>query len=339
MQLKTPFGRTLPPVKPPTSDYQPVYKKYVDDNYTLAISRANHTGEQAISTVTGLQTQLNYARGLNEGGPDVDPNTTMSNVIVTNHANTPSPGSYWHITTTFYSGISNIANRGQIAIQYNNGISAYVRSYFGGAGGTWTNWTRIDNAGGGTLTSLLKTANTGAGGAALNSAAGSSGLQVTSDSTNAAFLSFNRSGVYAINMGLDTDNVFKLGGWSASGVVAMSCTAAGNFQAKLTVSFPAEYNAGNITGSTTINFSNGQKARATLTGNVTLTFSFPGVGSYQLILVQDATGNRTVSYAQSPKYVGSATAPAINTTASSETLLTVYWSGTSIYIGGAKVNA
>jgi len=29
-------------------------------------------------------------------------------------------------------------------------------------------------------------------------------------------MSFHRGGVYAINMGLDSDNVFRIGGWSAS---------------------------------------------------------------------------------------------------------------------------
>ena len=28
-------------------------------------------------------------------------------------------------------------------------------------------------------------------------------------------MSFHRSGVYAVNMGLDSDNVFRIGGWSA----------------------------------------------------------------------------------------------------------------------------
>lgn len=29
-------------------------------------------------------------------------------------------------------------------------------------------------------------------------------------------MSFHRGGVYAINMGLDSDNIFRIGGWSAS---------------------------------------------------------------------------------------------------------------------------
>ena len=41
-------------------------------------------------------------------------------------------------------------------------------------------------------------------------------LQAYSTSTNAAFMSFHRGGSYAINMGLDSDNVFRIGGWSAA---------------------------------------------------------------------------------------------------------------------------
>jgi hypothetical protein len=40
-------------------------------------------------------------------------------------------------------------------------------------------------------------------------------------------MSFHRPGIYAINMGLDTDNVFKIGGWSA-GIVSMSLTGGGS---------------------------------------------------------------------------------------------------------------
>ena len=41
-------------------------------------------------------------------------------------------------------------------------------------------------------------------------------LSVRSDSANAASISFHRTGAYAINMGLGTDNIFRIGGWSAS---------------------------------------------------------------------------------------------------------------------------
>jgi len=35
-------------------------------------------------------------------------------------------------------------------------------------------------------------------------------------SSGGATMSFHRAGVFAVNMGLDSDNVFRIGGWSAS---------------------------------------------------------------------------------------------------------------------------
>jgi hypothetical protein len=42
------------------------------------------------------------------------------------------------------------------------------------------------------------------------------GLVVYSTGGNGAQMSFHRSGAYAVNMGLDSDNVFRIGGWSAA---------------------------------------------------------------------------------------------------------------------------
>lgn len=41
-------------------------------------------------------------------------------------------------------------------------------------------------------------------------------LQACSSDSGPAGMSFHRAGVYAINMGLDSDNVFRIGGWSAA---------------------------------------------------------------------------------------------------------------------------
>jgi hypothetical protein len=41
-------------------------------------------------------------------------------------------------------------------------------------------------------------------------------LQAYSADNGPAFMSFHRGGQYAVNMGLDPDNVFRIGGWSAS---------------------------------------------------------------------------------------------------------------------------
>ncbi len=48
------------------------------------------------------------------------------------------------------------------------------------------------------------------------SSSGNNGLQVYSTGGNGALFAFHRSGAYAVNMGLDSDNVIRIGGWSAS---------------------------------------------------------------------------------------------------------------------------
>jgi len=54
------------------------------------------------------------------------------------------------------------------------------------------------------------------------------GPQVQSQGGGAAVMSFHMPGAYAINMGLDTDNVFKIGGWSDGlNTYRMQVTAAG----------------------------------------------------------------------------------------------------------------
>jgi hypothetical protein len=52
------------------------------------------------------------------------------------------------------------------------------------------------------------------GGYAVNNS-NTASLQAYSTGNNSAFMSFHRGGYYAINMGLDQDNVFRIGGWSA----------------------------------------------------------------------------------------------------------------------------
>jgi hypothetical protein len=49
-----------------------------------------------------------------------------------------------------------------------------------------------------------------------NTTSNSPALQAYSTGGTGAIMSFHRSGVFAINMGLDSDNIFRIGGWSAS---------------------------------------------------------------------------------------------------------------------------
>jgi hypothetical protein len=50
----------------------------------------------------------------------------------------------------------------------------------------------------------------------VNGANDTGSFSVRGSSTTVASMSFHRTGAYAINMGLGTDNVFRIGGWSAS---------------------------------------------------------------------------------------------------------------------------
>lgn len=76
---------------------------------------------------------------------------------------------------------------------------------------------------GGSMSGLLTTKGNTAGG---YTNANDSTFSVRGDASNAAVMSFHRAGAYAINMALDTDNNFKIGGWSA-GQTAFHLTMAG----------------------------------------------------------------------------------------------------------------
>jgi hypothetical protein len=52
------------------------------------------------------------------------------------------------------------------------------------------------------------------GNGSVNGSAGV-GLNVFSTGGNGAVMAFHRGGYYAVNMGLDSDNVIRIGGWSA----------------------------------------------------------------------------------------------------------------------------
>ena len=112
--------------------------------------------------------------------------------------------------TSWVGGVS----QGYINIDGTNGVN------FGGwndpdvgiaKGGTTTVYRALNVNGGGThsgTTYFVGNGNTG-------SAAGI-GLNVYSNNGSGAIMAFHRGGYYAVNMGLDSDNVFRIGGWSAS---------------------------------------------------------------------------------------------------------------------------
>ena len=137
---------------------------------------------------------------------------------------------------TFYVGTTSIANNRASASQTLTGVSIDGNAATATTASSVTNGLTTTNyssyalpLGGGTMTGLLigKATNTGTTILTANDVGSFSVRSVSSDAASPASMSFHRPGIYAINMGLDTDNVFKIGGWSA-GQIMMSLSGAGN---------------------------------------------------------------------------------------------------------------
>jgi len=106
-----------------------------------------------------------------------------------------------------------------------------------GASGTWGiaitgnagNTSSISNAVGGTYT-WTGVQYLNSSGTVLGST--SSTLQVYTTGANAAYMALHRGGAYAVNFGLDTDNIVKLGGWSDGAQSRWTADTSGNYVAR-----------------------------------------------------------------------------------------------------------
>lgn len=133
--------------------------------------------------------------------------STANAVISGGSLNNTTVGATTHTTGRFTTVTATTVNAGTIG---NSGATLT---------GTLSTATQTNITSVGTLTSLTLsgtiTGKTNTGGVV--SASNDTGaLSVRGDANNAASISFHRPSAYAINMGLDTDNVFKIGGWSAT---------------------------------------------------------------------------------------------------------------------------
>ena len=99
-----------------------------------------------------------------------------------------------------------------------------------------------------------------------------------------------------------------------------------------TAAFSSEYDNGNSGTSKTIDWNNGNKQKITLTGNCTLTFTAPagGVGNYQLLVIQDGTGSRTLTWPGTVKWAGGV-ASTLTLTAAGVDIISFYYNGTNYY--------
>lgn len=136
-----------------------------------------------------------------------------------------------------------------------------------------------------------------------------------------------------------TGQYYPLAGGELQGNMTLSDRSIRGF--KLLTAF-AEYDNGNSGAAKTIDFANGMNQKVTITADTTLTISTPpGVGHFQLRMIQDGTGGRAVSFSgiSAARWLNSATQPTFNTAASGETILTFFYDGTNVTIGMQKVGA
>jgi len=140
--------------------------------------------------------------------------------------NGPESGQHYGFTL----GLGNDYGYGTYGTQFywlRNTTNPYIRIRYQ-EGGSWGGWTKVsagyaDNAGNtNSVSNALGNTHTWTG--AQNNFLGNGntggtnnvGMVVYSTGGNGSQFSFHRAGYYAINMGLDSDNVIRIGGWSAS---------------------------------------------------------------------------------------------------------------------------
>lgn len=85
---------------------------------------------------------LNGLSKYRTGGKDIDPNTTLEELVLT-ETNVPS-GGFWYVKTMFYSTKTATSNRTQVAYPYGNSAiksGIYTRVYTNGSG--WSEWKGI----------------------------------------------------------------------------------------------------------------------------------------------------------------------------------------------------
>jgi hypothetical protein len=109
--------------------------------------------------------------------------------------------------------------------------------------------------------------------------------------------------------------------------------------------YNTEYDAGNSGSALTIDWANGARQKCTLnTATPALTINDPpGVGHWQLKLIQDGTGGRLPTWAgtnySASRWIGATAAPTPNTAVSGETIADFYFDGTKLYQSMGKVGA
>jgi hypothetical protein len=187
----------------------------------------NASGTWGISitgTARGLDSSHYLARSGSSGNINTDFGNTPAGTMRhagddANISNSPG-GTWWFYDHYRHSNGSNLWGTTVAWGWEDNSLRLAQRNVSGGGFSGWTyylnsnNYTSYTmNRGGDTITGIIyfQTNRNGRSGNTDSAA-----LQAYSTGNNSAFMSFHKGGHYATNMGLDDDNVMRIGGWSAA---------------------------------------------------------------------------------------------------------------------------
>lgn len=166
--------------------------------------------------------------------------------------------------------------------------------------------------------------------------------RVLSASTGLLAVDSGAGSTYALS--INNNVVATLSGSSFSGPITASLGVnfvSSSIQSVKTFGFDREYDNGNCGGSTTIDWTKGQKQVLTLTATVTMSFAdgskAPGVGNYLLRIIQSAAAPKDISWPSNSKWSGNVK-PSLSTGSADVDIVTFYYTGPtgSVYYGVAN---
>jgi len=252
---------------------------------TIGNSGATLTGTLSTAAQTGI-TSVGTLTSLAVGA------VTSSGTII---ASTVNAGTFGNASAT-HVGASATLTGTLIATTVNAGTIGNSGATLTGTISTaaQTNITSVGSLTALTMTGLITGKTNTGGNVAASNDAGT--LSIRGDTTNAAVISFHRPSAYAINMGLDTDNTFKIGGWSdGASTYRLQVTSAG----ALTLIGGITATSATLTGTliaTTVNAGTIGNSGATLTGTLSTAAqtNITSVGTLTSLAVGAVTSSGTI---------------------------------------------
>lgn len=290
-------------------------------------ARSNHTGTQSLSTIAG---------GTATGSGYTLPDLTVSGLITANGgisgtlSQTTITANYTVLTTD--QVILADATAGNIVVTLPAASAEGAREVAVKKIDSSANTVRVAAAGTDTID----------GAASVTLSLQYAWIDITGDGTSKWNILSASTTAVSVAASSVTPGSFASGGYTFPSTLTVSGTATfsntGSLNANGNAFFGQAitqklFNAGNSGTALTLNSSNANWQKITLTGNVTLTITAPGnPWPLTLYLIQDATGSRTVTWPASVKWAGG-TAPTLTTTASKTDIICLRWDGSATFYG------